>query len=359
MLFSEKYHSIINKGTEYHENFYDRKRVRFINLVCIVGLITAFPMVILLNLMRQDYLEILIITGIAIWTIFSLFLNRKGKNQAASIQLSLACMIGSYLAVFNSEVYVAAPYANLVIVFSAISMLKNRVLRNLISILAFVSFAFLNYYQLEYLRFETLEYLPVVVLLFIVYIAIRYSDAEYQHYQEQIEKTNVELEEKNSTIQKQTVQLLALQKEKHQHEMDLKEKDIESVLATNQMQLKIRQNILDELKTIKTKEGALKKINSLKMDLKSTISTQKKLDFTHEKYEEINAQFYSKLASKHPDLSKREKELCTYIKLGLSTKEMAALTNSSENTLYVTKNRLRKKLSLEEGKQINPYIINL
>jgi DNA-binding CsgD family transcriptional regulator len=348
MLFSEKYHSIINKGTEYHENFYDRKRVRFINLVCIVGLITAFPMVILLNLMRQDYLEILIITGIAVWTIFSLFLNRKGKNQAASIQLSLACMIGSYLAVFNSEVYVAAPYANLVIVFSAISMLKNRVLRNLISVLAFVSFVF-----------ETLEYLPVVVLLFIVYIAIRYSDAEYQHYQEQIEKTNVELEEKNSTIQKQTVQLLALQKEKHQHEIDLKEKDIESVLANNQMQLKIRQNILDELKTIKTKEGALKKISSLKMDLKSTISTQKKLDFTHEKYEEINAQFYSKLASKHPDLSKREKELCTYIKLGLSTKEMAALTNSSENTLYVTKNRLRKKLSLEEGKQINPYIINL
>ncbi len=61
---------------------------------------------------------------------------------------------------------------------------------------------------------------------------------------------------------------------------------------------------------------------------------------------EINKKFYPSLLAKYPNLSKNERRLCAFLKLGLSTKEIAQITFQSERAINVSRYRLRTKMGL-------------
>jgi tetratricopeptide (TPR) repeat protein/DNA-binding CsgD family transcriptional regulator len=57
--------------------------------------------------------------------------------------------------------------------------------------------------------------------------------------------------------------------------------------------------------------------------------------------------FYEKLQSRFPDLTPNERKLCAFLRLNLSTKDIAAITHQSINSINVARTRLRKKLSID------------
>ncbi len=57
--------------------------------------------------------------------------------------------------------------------------------------------------------------------------------------------------------------------------------------------------------------------------------------------------FFDKLKAAYPSLSNNDLKLCSYIKLGLSTKEIASLLNISPFSVETARHRLRKKMNLE------------
>ena len=63
-----------------------------------------------------------------------------------------------------------------------------------------------------------------------------------------------------------------------------------------------------------------------------------------------NYDFQQKLKSKHPDLTRYNIRLCTYLKAGLSTKEIASLLNITPDSVKKAKHRLRKKLKMNPNK---------
>lgn len=73
-------------------------------------------------------------------------------------------------------------------------------------------------------------------------------------------------------------------------------------------------------------------------------------------FEHISPNFYLTLSERFPDLTARDLRLCAFLHLGLTTKEIAALTYREVRSVESARNRLRKKLGLELTDDLTAYL---
>lgn len=73
-------------------------------------------------------------------------------------------------------------------------------------------------------------------------------------------------------------------------------------------------------------------------------------------FERIHQGFFTRLKGKFPALTAKDLRLCAYIHLGLSTKEMAGLTNVTPESVEIGRVRLRKKLGLTRSQNLNLFL---
>ncbi len=73
-------------------------------------------------------------------------------------------------------------------------------------------------------------------------------------------------------------------------------------------------------------------------------------------FRNAHADFFEKLREKHPDLSSNEIKLSAYLKLNLSSKEIASLMNISIKSVEQGRWRLRKKINLPKESSLVNYI---
>jgi DNA-binding CsgD family transcriptional regulator len=64
------------------------------------------------------------------------------------------------------------------------------------------------------------------------------------------------------------------------------------------------------------------------------------------RFNQVHNDFYIKLRKLYPDLSPTEEKLCAFLRLSMSSKEIAAITQQSIKSVEVARARLRKKLNL-------------
>jgi len=70
----------------------------------------------------------------------------------------------------------------------------------------------------------------------------------------------------------------------------------------------------------------------------------------------VHESFIKELQSEHPTLTSNELKLCAFVSLNLSTKEIAAITLQSEDSIKKARYRLRKKLCLDEKDNLLVYL---
>ncbi|MEZ5012275.1 MAG: LuxR C-terminal-related transcriptional regulator [Bacteroidales bacterium] len=75
--------------------------------------------------------------------------------------------------------------------------------------------------------------------------------------------------------------------------------------------------------------------------------------------EEANRDFFIRLKEKFPDLSEKEKRLAAYIRLNLSTKDVASLLNIAPKSVEINRYRLRKKLGIDPGINLTEFILEI
>ena len=120
------------------------------------------------------------------------------------------------------------------------------------------------------------------------------------------------------------------------------------------------QAILSELSTIipyTDKEGkSIIKSLEFKINDKSNDHIWKEFELCFEK---VYSGFYKKLHEILPDISVREQRLCAFLKMNMSTKEIAALTFQTPNSIDVAKHRLRKKIGLKTDEAFSSFLTSL
>jgi uncharacterized membrane protein YciS (DUF1049 family) len=64
------------------------------------------------------------------------------------------------------------------------------------------------------------------------------------------------------------------------------------------------------------------------------------------RFQEVHSGFYEALLEKFPDLTQNELKLCAFLRLNMSTKDIAELTGQTQISLEKSRYRLRKKLKI-------------
>jgi len=75
--------------------------------------------------------------------------------------------------------------------------------------------------------------------------------------------------------------------------------------------------------------------------------------------DELNQQFTDRLKANFPQLTLNDLRLCTYIKTGIATREIAKMTNVLPSSINVSRSRLRKKLELESKEDLYTFLSNI
>lgn len=149
--------------------------------------------------------------------------------------------------------------------------------------------------------------------------------------------------------------------------------DAELKLERRNRELTARE--LERLRTRENLENICTELKAVLLELNPKASAQKqriktilaKLDSLTEEtndefrqcFERVNPGFYRELNSRHTDLTSRDERLCALLYLGLSTKEIAALTAREIRSVDSSRNRLRKKLNLEPTDDLTVYLKSL
>lgn len=64
------------------------------------------------------------------------------------------------------------------------------------------------------------------------------------------------------------------------------------------------------------------------------------------------------MLNKHPNLTQNELKLCAYLRINLSSKEIAQMLNISPESLITKRYRLRKKLDLDTEDNLVKFLSN-
>jgi DNA-binding CsgD family transcriptional regulator len=134
--------------------------------------------------------------------------------------------------------------------------------------------------------------------------------------------------------------------------------------ATNALyivkQNKIYDTLIKDLKKLSkmSEEEKSAAFQSLILDIQKSKKSSEKKDFEI-KFKRAHQDFYKNMKTRFPELTKKDLDLCAYLKLNMSTKEIASLTNASIRSIEVSRSRLRKKLNVESGVNLSEFIRNI
>ncbi|MGH1387833.1 tetratricopeptide repeat protein [Kordia sp.] len=138
------------------------------------------------------------------------------------------------------------------------------------------------------------------------------------------------------------------------------EEETKRLVADNSMRLEFKQELLNHLKTetlnVSTFEEMRNTVNSIISKLQLQITTEKKFSSIQDKIEDVNKGFDTKLRELYPKLTKTDREICALMRLNLSIKEIATIRNSSIDAVKAARYRIRKKMNLIAGQELE-YII--
>jgi len=212
----------------------------------------------------------------------------------------------------------------------------------------------------------------ILSVIFIV-LATRFLISKIQKEKLVFEKKQEkQLEEKEEQFAREVLlqeqQITQLENEKLQIEVEKKKSDMglkNKELASVAIQITHKDEMLTKLK--KNLEAVSKNINSeSRIELNQlirTIDSDIKLDedwnnFTKH-FEEVHYDFFKHLKKNYPLLTPKDLKMCAYLRINLSTKEIAPLFNISVRGVEISRYRLRKKLGIDKDTNLIEFMLNL
>lgn len=75
-----------------------------------------------------------------------------------------------------------------------------------------------------------------------------------------------------------------------------------------------------------------------------------------QKFSAIHKNFFEKLKAAHPDLTKTELKFCTYLRIHMSSQQIASVLNISMEAIRKNRYRIRKKFGLQTSDSLEEYI---
>lgn len=143
-----------------------------------------------------------------------------------------------------------------------------------------------------------------------------------------------------------------LKNEKLKNELDLKRKELGTKMLYLVQKNEFISSISKRLKDINNNlnETGKKEMYQILNELESGNDNDAWEEFEM-RFQDIHKEFYAQLAKRYPNITSNDMRLCAFLKLNLSTKEIAKVTYQNPESINTARYRLRKKLGL--GRETN------
>lgn len=147
-------------------------------------------------------------------------------------------------------------------------------------------------------------------------------------------------------------------KNRYKENLDAKDRELVSILMLVSQKNELLQYLKKNLQVIRptTARPIQHKISEMLDKIESTRITSSEWDTFKIHFEKLHPGFFDRLQIKHPALTRKEKRLCAYLRLNLSTKEIANLLNITPESTEISRVRLRKKLDLTRQNKLSDVI---
>jgi DNA-binding CsgD family transcriptional regulator len=146
--------------------------------------------------------------------------------------------------------------------------------------------------------------------------------------------------------------------EKHILELELQSKSSE--VAGKSLSIAKQSEMIENIQGILDTETDF---NKLKSEIKKAIKINAVNKHEWETFEtnlnQIHNEFIINLTKKYPSLTSKDIKLCIYLKMNLSSKEIAPMMNISFRGVELHRYRLRKKLNLVQDENLSKFLLSL
>ncbi|WOD44946.1 triple tyrosine motif-containing protein [Hwangdonia lutea] len=183
--------------------------------------------------------------------------------------------------------------------------------------------------------------LSLYVLLLLIIILITHK-AYKRYYSEKFKHEQMENEQ----------MIMQIKNEKLNQDIDNKNRE----LAISTMSIIKKNRVLNKIKKELKKTKHIDNNTAIEL-INSNLNDTKDWSFFEQAFNNADKDFLEKIKSSHPDLTPNDLRFCAYLRLNLSSKEMAPLLNISIKSVETKRYRLRKKLGLEHDDGLVEYIL--
>lgn len=196
----------------------------------------------------------------------------------------------------------------------------------------------------------------VLLILLLVRVSFLIHHNHLKKQQKEMEHNQKEELRQQQLLSEQRI--MSLEKEKLEAEIFHKSKEI----STSALELANKNRILDDLKTEIVQLKNLNKsqaspLNRLIKLIDNNLNQKDDWQLFETNFNHLNSSFYEKLQLDHPELSSKDLRFCAFLKLNLTTKELASLLNISARSLELKRFRLRKKLNLKHEENLVDFLM--
>lgn len=170
------------------------------------------------------------------------------------------------------------------------------------------------------------------------------------------EKENIQIQKESATYK-----LEDITEKKEELSIKLESKQNELInFALNIIQkntfLEELKGLVNQIKSTTKEPESLSKLNHLSLSINQHIALDKNRKLFQLQLEDANREFYERLSEQYPQLTEKERRLSAYIRLNLSSKEIASLLNIATKSVEINRYRLRKKFDIDSKSNLSDFI---
>ncbi|MGM0408978.1 MAG: triple tyrosine motif-containing protein, partial [Bacteroidota bacterium] len=154
---------------------------------------------------------------------------------------------------------------------------------------------------------------------------------------------------------------LRIENEKNKAEVELKTKELAGYAMQVTQKNEALYDLKEQLKHIsqKVNPDAQKYLQKLIKNIERNTNQKEDWEKFELHFDQVYEDFTKRIREQYPNLTPNDIKLCAYLRMNLSTKEIAPLLNISIRGVEISRYRLRKKLNIPQNENLIDFMMNL
>jgi ligand-binding sensor domain-containing protein/DNA-binding CsgD family transcriptional regulator len=213
-------------------------------------------------------------------------------------------------------------------------------------------------------------YAYIIYFILLLAVAVRIKKRYYLNIEKSRmhgeEKQKLRFKDREEQLIKDALQseneMIRIKNENLQEVMKRKERELAlstmHIIQKNEMINKMKSE-LSKLQSNTTDKTVKEKASNIIKKISKDIDNKSDWKIFEMHLEQIHEDFMKRLKMKYPDITSRELRLCVYLKMNMSSKEIATLMNISPRGVEISRYRVRKKLGLERAEGLSEILMEI